>query len=721
MPWQRKLPFIILTFVVVFHAVLLFPEAAERSPELNDSVFHYSLCVSMLEEMESGGNPIDHWVPYWSIGYPVFHHYHHLPHLAVVLTHLILLKQVPLFTVFKAWFYLLLVVYPMVLYYSLRRMRFPRISSAGAALFALTLSHLNGYGFELGSYVWRGSGMYTQLWAMVLLPLTLSSIYNTLREGRQYFRSVILLFLLTLSHMIFGLIGALTALLFIFHNFKPEEMGERIKRLLVIFAVFAFMISYFLVPMVLDSPYHAHSTYDSPEKWDSYGFRYAVTNFLNGNILDSGRLPVVTILAGFGLFFALSRKAPQYRWAAAGFMLWFLLYFGRPVWGGLIDLLPMSSALHLHRFITMVHFFGAILAGIGLSEICRKIKTRFRTILAVVFIALLAFPVYWDRFEYLKTNTAWLRESKAGFLEEKADFEKILISIKESPPGRVYPGRRANWGKDFKIGRASVFYLLGPRKIPALSYLPFSWALSGDFSVNFNEWRNSHCDLFNVRYILADRGWNPPSFSREMKRAGRFRLYRINTTGYFDVVDSPLAVYGDKNSIWNLIILWMRSPQVDQRRFISLFFDRDFHPGYQDYLVLRDRNLFWRIKPGSERERPVSVFSMADDFAEARPWKGRAGRVLREEAGKNRFSARVAAGRDCFLLFKMTYHPGWRAYVDGREAGTVMLSPGLTGVRIEKGEHEVEFVYRAPGWKTPLFLAGLFVAAGLFFRERKKR
>lgn len=374
---QRFLIYGFLLFVVIFNAIFLYPELKELSPDLNDDVFHYSLAVSMLDEIQHGGNPIDHWVPYWSLGFPVFHHYQHLPHLVVVLAYYLLFQTVSLFFIFHLIFYLILVFYPLVLYFSLRKMRFSRLAAAGAALFSLSLSNINGYGFELGAFVWRGSGIYSQLWAMLLMPLALSSIYKTLEENQGYFQSVIFLFLLANSQIMFSLMGMITASLFIFTSFKPGEIWERLKRLLLIFVLFFVVVSYLLIPAIVDSPYHAHSPYDFPEKWNSYGWQYITTQFLNGNLLDFGRISILTVLAVTGLLFSLSKKAFNYRWAGAGFILWFLLYFGRPTWGALYNIFPMSSSLHLHRFVTMVHFFGAILAGVGLAVVYQSIKKRF--------------------------------------------------------------------------------------------------------------------------------------------------------------------------------------------------------------------------------------------------------------------------------------------------------------------------------------------------------
>jgi len=726
---RRYLVYSILIFVTVFHAVLLFPEIKELSPDINDDVFQYCLCVSMRGEIQAGGNPIDHWVPYWTMGYPVFHHYQHLPHLVVVTMYYLLLKTVSMFLIYHLILYLLLVFYPLALYFSLRKMGFSDMASACAALFSLGLSNINGYGFELGSFIWRGSGMYTQLWAMFLFPLTISSIYNTINENKGYSRSVMLLFCLTLSQVMFALMAAITSFLFIFKSFEWKEIWERLKRLAVILAVFMIAIAYLFIPMQMDSAYHAHSTYDFPEKWDSYGLRYIVTHFLNGDILDHGRMPIVTVLAVMGVIFSLSRRAFRYRWAAAASIAWFLLYFGRPTWGRLMDLLPMSSDLHIHRFVTMVHFFGAIMAGMILSVLYRKIGNKFGQVLAVCLLIIAATPIFWDRFLFLQLNNRWIRENSAAYQKEEPALRSVLDTIKKSPPGRTYPGRRANWGGNFKLGQTAVMYFFGPEEMPTLSYLPFTWSLASDFSENFNEYDKAQYNLFNVKYYLAGQGKDIPLFLKEIKKSGRFRLYKADTTGYFDLVESPIAMYADKNSIWNLMFLWQRSSMVSKKQYVTIFFDRKYHKGYQDYLVLKDRWEFWRENPirvslesiQHPSGEPVNVFSMQDVLQSARYPQVSPGIVVSEKPGKNVFTGNVKADKDCLLLFKMTYHPGWHAYIDGKEKDKVILSPGFIGVKINKGVHSVKFEYRAQWWKMPLFFFGLLSLAMLFLWERKRK
>jgi hypothetical protein len=168
---------------------------------------------------------------------------------------------------------------------------------------------------------------------------------------------------------------------------------------------------------------------------------------------------------------------------------------------------------------------------------------------------------------------------------------------------------------------------------------------------------------------------------------------------------------------------------VARKQYVTIYFDRYYHGGYQDYMVLKDRWEFWRKSPLNvsldniqhPSGEPVNIFSMPDVLQSARYIQTSPGIVLSEDPGKNVFSGKVKAEKDCLLLFKMTYHPGWHAYIDGIEKDKVLLSPGFIGVKINKGTHSVKFTYSAQWWKTPLLLIGLLSLAALFFWERKRK
>jgi len=173
----RWAPAVLLLLVLIpsaFTAITLFREMRLDLPSLNDDAFHYLLVQRASEALEAGENPFDHWNPELDLGFPQFLYYQHLPHLTVVFLHRLLFKRVDLFTLYNLIRYLLMIGFPLTVYWSMRRMGFSVVAAATGAASSTLLSTENRYGFEYNSYTWAGWGMYTQLWAMHLLFITLA-------------------------------------------------------------------------------------------------------------------------------------------------------------------------------------------------------------------------------------------------------------------------------------------------------------------------------------------------------------------------------------------------------------------------------------------------------------------------------------------------------------------------------------------------------------------
>ena len=68
---------------------------------------------------------------------------------------------------------------------------------------------------------------------------------------------------------------------------------------------------------------------------------------------------------------------------------------------------------------------------------------------------------------------------------------------------------------------------------------------------------------------------------------------------------------------------------------------------------------------------------------------------------------------------KATYHPWWRAEVDGVRTDTVMLAPGFVAVPLSAGEHRLHIAYRPSRWKTLLAILGPLALLVLAATERR--
>ena len=88
---------------------------------------------------------------------------------------------------------------------------------------------------------------------------------------------------------------------------------------------------------------------------------------ISGQLLDFGRLPVVTVFAalGFGLAWLAWSSDANARALLVALAVCLLLAFGRTTFGSLVDLIPGSGDIFFRRFMMGVQLAALLLAGRG--------------------------------------------------------------------------------------------------------------------------------------------------------------------------------------------------------------------------------------------------------------------------------------------------------------------------------------------------------------------
>lgn len=446
-------PLLFVTIAIGFNLILLFPETGIRA-DLNDSVFALSLISRLnlvLSEITQGGLQIsklplllDNWVPEFNMGFPVFSYYQHLPHLTIVFLYrlfLILNSHFLIFDIFNWFKYLMLCLYPLAIYVSARKFGLSKIASGVSSLISTLISTQYLYGTDYNSLVFRGSGMYTQLWGMFFLPLAVSHIYDSVINSRGYIKAVVFLALSFSGHLIFGYMALLSTPIIIiatiFNNFSINNLTKYLKRLFLILTSCFLLLSYWFIPLFLNASYQNRSLWDDQTKFNSFGAIQIIKWLVNGQLFDNNRFPVLTITVAMGFFYALYKFISTSNEVTGGpdnffsfafasekenmnketsisreysgtkkidgplrqiylflpllFLFWLILYFGRYTFGGLFDLLPMSEGIHGHRFVNGIHFAGIFLVGLSAEWfyllLGSKLNLLFKKIGAQFFIS----------------------------------------------------------------------------------------------------------------------------------------------------------------------------------------------------------------------------------------------------------------------------------------------------------------------------------------------
>jgi hypothetical protein len=201
---------------IVFNLIMLWPEFRVPIPSLNDDAYHYLYVQRADAALANGENPFDNWSPTLELGFPQFMYYQHVPYIAVAILYRVLLKKVSLLTLFNLVRYLLLLCLPLTVWWSMRTMGFTAVASACGAAFSPLLSSNYLYGFDYNSYLWRGYGMYTQLWAMHFFFIATACLQRLLKRGRGYFPTIFSCSMVVLSDLLYAyLLGMTSVMLFV--------------------------------------------------------------------------------------------------------------------------------------------------------------------------------------------------------------------------------------------------------------------------------------------------------------------------------------------------------------------------------------------------------------------------------------------------------------------------------------------------------------------------
>ncbi len=678
---------LLLLGAIVFNLVLLWPEVAVDTPWRNDNAMHVALVQRVVEALDRGEDPTDPWVPYFDLGYPLFRHYQHLPHLATGLLYKALAGALPVETLFRWVSYLLLSTFPLSLYWTGRRLGFGPLPAALTGVVASLLATSGLYGLDMSSYVWQGHGLFTQLWGMWLLGPAVACLHSTVSEGRGYAGTAALVAATLLSHTVLGYTVLVSGLLFAVLG-GGGAIGRRLGRLLLVFLLVALVAAYFLVPFVRDRLYMNRSELADPATYDGYGWEWTLEKLVTGQLLDYGRFPGLTILAGLGLVVCgLRWRDERYRLPLAFFLFWLLLYFGRPTWGVLLNLLPMSQDLQLHRLIAPVHLGALALVGAGLGWLWERVlafRQRWPVAVAALVTVGLLVPVCVDRTAYLLENGRLQQQNAAAVDKDAGKLAALLADLGSRPPGRVYAGLAGSWGDTYRIGAVPVYALLAQSGFAGPGARWHALSLPADLQADLDEGRPALFDLFNLRYAIIPGSRPPPGFAELVATYGSHRLFQVDTTGYFDLVDSELALAGPRSDWLAAMRAWMQSAWVEARQHPAIFLDG---------------------APGDD-VAALPLREAAALFAGPPPQRAPCGRLGAEQVAGNSFAVEVEAERACWLLLKQTYHPGWQAAVDGQPVSTQMLAPGFVGLRIEEGRHDVELRFGSEALRLWLAAAG---------------
>ena len=96
-----------------------------------------------------------------------------------------------------------------------------------------------------------------------------------------------------------------------------------------------------------------------------------------------------------------------------------------------------------------------------------------------------------------------------------------------------------------------------------------------------------------------------------------------------------------------------------------------------------------------------------------------------EVIGEMIFKTKVEVGENCehcLVILKQSYHPNWRATVDGKDLRPFIVFPFFTAVSLtQQGAHDVVFSYQPSTLKVFLVILEFIVLTMLILLSMKNR
>jgi hypothetical protein len=690
----------LLACALVFNAICLAPELHIGGLAWSDTTFHIAASERLIESLARGEPFLDPWVSEWSLGYPVWRSYQPIPHLVAGAVFWLSGSITDHATAFAALQYVLLVLLPLSTYMGARLLRLGPIGAGLAALLIFAPSgagDLGRYGVGYGAFVWRGSGLYTQLFALHTLVLSLGVVSRALDSGRWRACASVVLAVTALSHVVFGYVALVSAALCAVVG-PRDERARRLIRLATIVAPAMLLLAWFVVPLGLTAGEVNHSRFEPAYKWDSYGAGFILSQLCSGELLDGGRLPLLTLLFATGATVAVL----SYRQVAAGRLLaltitWLVLFFGRTTWGQLLVLAGIPADLHLHRLQGAFELSAVLLTAWGIASMFRAVAAHSRLATAVVTATIAGVLVFLgvDRAQYLQENGQLGRLSVAAYERERADVESALAAartILAERPGRVSAGKRATWGDQFRVGDLPMYVFTTLAHLDSVSFLYHSMSLTSDLMTLRAEDDAAHDAAFGVRALIAPVDRPVPPHLRLRASYGRFAVYECSTEGYFGLVDIGARYTGPPSTLYEPSAAWLQSAWLRQGIVVAL------SGGAPDVPDLPRWALFPATAPALLTPR---------------------GQVTDESKNGETYRARIHTQRACYAFVKITWHPDLVATVDGQRTPLLRVTPGFAAVPLTAGDHTVEVRY-APGPLKPILcIAGilLFILVSVVLRS----
>lgn len=656
--WAPRLAVLMLTILVgaIYHRVF----AGELAGD--DNTFHWAEVVRIADGLRHG--ELDWWNSSANAGFPTGYYYQLVP--ALVPGALAAVFGHPLFW-FQLAVWLPLTLVPAAAYRGLRLLDVERWPAVGGALaVAFTLSNSKwGHGAD-GVF---SVGLFTQVSAYAAFPLALGHGARWLRRGEHLGRAIAWGAFVGVSHPVAGMaLGAVLAPMAIataisvanagpgwpFPAPGPRAPWQPLARVAILGAALLVATAAAWAPTLVDYTSFGGFPHRLPDEAGP-GFAKLARWLAGGHFLDDGRAPLLTALVPVAIGLAVvDRRAAGLRGLTLGALaLALVIGVGRSLKSD-DDLFPAV------RFMGALQIVLAMIAGAGTTRGLQLVvrwadrepggvvlQGAVGAVAGVLAIALVhgGAPTLAGR---VRISTDW----ETVYRDELAELMPHLASAR---PGRVQNrGPENHWAMMLpylEVGRPQLVAYGGAalQSSPNFVYL---WATPAPSKAAW---------IYDAPLVLTTPSRGPSIGGVVIAATAHFELRELPAPGLV----SPVQVTGE-----------LPAGRAATRRAVLHWQDSD-EPLHDRVLAHHGHGIAGPPPDGDARD-------------------------LRR--GRSRIDATLIARAPTTFVIRESWHPRWRATVDGAPARLRRVSPDFLAVDVGPGTHALRLRFARPWWTWALWL-----------------
>ncbi len=690
--------------------------AAQVDPPGNDLALHGVMVTGGAEALrDHGWNTFqDPWLPAPNGGYAIFHSYPHIVEkwLAVlsVVTGIDPWRMLGL-----AAFFAILAL-PLAAFLGGRMIGLTAPAAAGSALFVATVRSADSYAHGTLSYGFESHGLFGQLCGMGFASLALAAWYAAscpsgagLRAltplARGLLAALLVGIVLRINYPVAWVLCLVSAAVVAFGG-PLRELPSRGWRFAVIGALGGVLAAGFLVPFVRDLDAVVVVVVEHAWKLRSIGLVAVLQRLALGQYFDGAAhgpwTPALLAAAVWAAARSFRAGGGLARGLLMGLLFALMLLAGRETWGDWVERLPVVGRFHDHRYVIGLMLVGPWLLAEGAEAAWGACRGRARRIGGAVAAAVVVLALLLHGLATWRDCRTWQRET-ARFETFAADIEPLVQRSLADPDLRLALGTA-----DRDHGGTTAMWWLRRRGVNTGGRTLHQFAAVRQLAIFWEPWitdpsggRNrsiTSCDLqaMGVSRLAVPRGLDRDAVGRPWilgespVAGGGWTLLEVDrehgVSRDLALVRSDLLVRADRLDLDGFSIAWFLSGHHCAGQYPSLDVGLGAPVDAGRYartthVEARDPSVF----EGLPQATPASLGRIDSD----QPGSRASERVVRTDV----------TSEGAWLRFGSSWHPNWRASVDGHAVPTTMLTPGHVGIPLEPGSHEVSLWWRVPRWR----------------------